>query len=89
MVIKSLLTVRSLTQTAATGAACPLNCLMKTSLHKSHTMQLLSLEPLTTMLYVEEAAKQVTVSVWPYNGCLRTSDRRSRVFTIAHTLTTC
>lgn len=61
--------VKSFIATAATGPACPRNCLTKVPLDKSHTTAVQSLEPETIRLYAGLAAKQVTASVWAYKLC--------------------
>ena len=87
---KNLLTVSSFMQTAATGAAWPRSCRTNTSLLRSHNIHVLSRDPLTMMLYDELAARQMTGSVCPYNGCFRVRALLSRLRDEnSQTFTTC
>ncbi len=81
-------TVTSLTQTAATGAACPLSCLTNTRRLRSQMIHVRSRDPLMMTLYADDADRHVTGSVWPYNGCFSIRVFLSLPFPNSHTLTT-
>lgn len=73
--------------TAATGAACPRNCLTYTSLLRSQIIQVLSRDPDTTILYGWDDVRHVTVSLCPYNGCFSMIFFSFGLF--SHTFTAC
>ena len=83
-----LLTLSSLMDTAATGAACPRSCRTNTSSFKSQMIHVRSLEPLTMILYAADAVRQVTASLWPNSDFFRVSRRLCRPLPNSHTCTT-
>jgi len=87
--MNELLTVSSLTATAATGAVWPRSCLTKTNSFRSQMIHVRSRDPLTMILYAGDADRQVTASLWPNRDFFRVRRRRWRPLPNSHTFTTC